>query len=177
MLFSMVLPFQLMRQLQREQAEARSEALVEMKQKHEAKALRYIAIPKEELEGRGTRFIRIHATEFVWDGIMYDIMTSFPEAHQTWFLVYPDYKETKVLEQKITLAKAFQSESGLTAASSNQDNSFNWFTRQFGSLSSYTDLVREFSLQAYSRCYFFQMAQRIEHPPQLAGFINELIIS
>ena len=100
----MVLPFQLMRQLQREQAEARSEALVEMKQKHEAKALRYIAIPKEELEGRGTRFIRIHATEFVWDGIMYDIMTSFPEAHQTWFLVYPDYKETKVLEQKITLA-------------------------------------------------------------------------
>lgn len=167
MLVSLVLPFQLMRQLQHEQAEARSEALVVMKQRHETKALKYIAIPKDELEGRGTRFVRIHATEFVWDGIMYDIVSSFPEAHQTWFLVYPDHKETKVLKQKIALARAFQPESGLTAAVSNQNISFHWIAVKPASLDLGICMIYKTGFQYFIDQYSYQAIQHIEHPPQI----------
>ena len=166
MLVSLVLPFQLMRQLQYEQAEARSDALVEMKQRHETKALKYIAIPKDELEGRGTRFVRIHATEFVWDGIMYDIVSSFPEAHQTWFLVYPDYKETKVLKQKIAMARAFQPDSGLAAASSNQSISFHWFAGKPASPDFEIGMIYITGFQYFIDQYSYQPIQHIEHPPQ-----------
>ncbi len=171
MLVSLVLPFQLMRQLQHEQTKARSEALVEMKQRYVAKALKYIAIPKDELEGRGTRFVRIHATEFVWDGVMYDIVSSFPEAHQTWFLVYPDFKETKVLKQKIALARAFQSEAGLKTASSKQSISFHWFAGNPANFSSPVGSINEISFQEFTNHYCFQLTQRIEHPPQFNWFI------
>ncbi len=166
MLVALVLPFQLMRQLRHEQAEARSEAMVKMKQKYKAKALKYIAIPKEELEGRGTRFIRIHATEIVWDGIMYDIVSSFPEAHQTWFLVYPDYKETKVLIQKIALARAFQSEAGLKTASSKQSISFQWFAGNRASLNCRVCMTYKTGFQSFIDQYSYQPLHNIEHPPQ-----------
>jgi hypothetical protein len=171
MLVSLVLPFQLMRQLHHEQAEARADALVEMKQKHLTKALRYLAIPNDELEGRGSRFVRIHATEFVWDGVMYDIVSSFPEAHQTWFLVYPDFKETKVLNQKIALAKAFQSEAGLTKTTSKNSISFHWFAGNSSSFAFPAGRTSEISLPAFSEHYFLQLTQRIDHPPQFNWFI------
>jgi hypothetical protein len=167
MLVSLVLPFQLMRLLQYEQAEARSEALSMMQQKYDAKTLKYIAIPKDELEGRGSRFVRIHATEFVWDGIMYDIVGSFPEAHQTWFLVYPDYKETKVLKQKIALAKAFHSESGLTTTSSKQSISFHWFAGRAATIDFGICLEHKTAYQYFVDQYSFQPIQHIEHPPQM----------
>ncbi len=43
------------------------------------------------------------------------------------FLVYPDYKETRVLNQKIALAKAFNQKESLKTNSTVVQISWNWF--------------------------------------------------
>jgi hypothetical protein len=171
MLGSLVLPFHLMWQLQFEQAVARAEALSIMKQQFEGKALQYIAISKDELEGRGKRFVRIHAGEFVWDGIMYDIVESFPEAHQTWFLVYPDFKETEVLKQKIALARAFQSEEGLTSDSSKQSTTFYWISVKYATFLTTVVPNDKICFFEHSKDYCLQLTEQIEHPPQTSYLV------
>ncbi|MDA3942743.1 MAG: hypothetical protein PF694_04270 [Bacteroidetes bacterium] len=167
MLVSLILPFQLMRQLQHEQAEARADALIEMNAIHAGKALKYIAIPKHELEGRGSRFVRIHATEFIWDGMMYDIVSAFPETHQTWFLVYPDHKETSILNQKIALAKAFNQDA--TVHSSTNWNSIVWHWISSAYCNDLPRYLPKFIIEFhyFGNTYAFLESNQIEHPPQL----------
>ncbi|MBZ0243036.1 MAG: hypothetical protein K8F24_07475, partial [Bacteroidales bacterium] len=71
-LLSLLLPFGLMLQMQGEQAAAREHAMLVISRQMPDKSLVYLAIPHAEMQGQGSRFIRIHAREFVWDGMMYD---------------------------------------------------------------------------------------------------------
>lgn len=67
----------------------------------EAQNLMVLDIPKsEEASGNG-RFHRIHASEFVYDGQMYDVVSVNDLGNVMRYLVYPDHEETR-LKRRLT---------------------------------------------------------------------------
>lgn len=82
-------------------------ARLEVKQKYllgfVADELMFLEIPHWMEEKPNKRFTRIHSKEFVFDGQMYDIVEQQETNHSTWYLVYPDRKETG-LKNKIARA-------------------------------------------------------------------------
>lgn len=62
--------------------------------------LMLLEIPLELEKFPNNVFRRIHATEFVYMGQMYDIVEQQQVGDATWYLVYPDRKET-ALKQKM----------------------------------------------------------------------------
>lgn len=166
-LLSLLLPFRLMQQMQRKQADARQEALLVISQQMPDKSLIYLSIPHVEMQGDGSRFIRIHAREFVWDGMMYDIVERFEGETQTWFLVYPDHKETKVLNQKIALAKAFNQKEGVKTKTTVSQICWHWFSED---QQTFSDQLFPGNVMKYSYLqnpYKFLVNWQPEHPPQL----------
>lgn len=166
-LLSLLLPFGLMQQMQREQAHARQEAMLLISQQMPEKSLIYLSIPHAEMQGESGRYIRIHEREFVWDGMMYDIVQRFEGAFQTWFLVYPDYKETRVLNQKIALAKAFNQKESLKTNSTVVQISWNWFADEQQTFSNQLFSVSTIAYKYLNHPYNFVVENQLEHPPQL----------
>lgn len=62
--------------------------------------LMFLEIPVELEKTPNSSFRRIHAGEFVYLGQMYDIVDQQQVGNVTWYLVYPDRKET-ALKQKM----------------------------------------------------------------------------
>jgi len=64
------------------------------------KPLLMLAIPKVlELEAN-ERFVRIHSREFRFEGQMYDIVRTQAGEDTTWYTVYADHKEDRMLAQR-----------------------------------------------------------------------------
>lgn len=82
-------------------------AKLEVKQKYlmgfVGDELMLLEIPNWMEEKPNKRFIRIHSKEFVFDGQMYDIVEQQQSEQSTWYLVYPDRKETG-LKKKLARA-------------------------------------------------------------------------
>jgi hypothetical protein len=83
------------------------QAKLEVKQKYllgfVADELMFLEIPHWMEEKPNQRFTRIHSKEFVLDGQMYDIVEQQQTEQSTWYLVYPDRKETG-LKKKLAQA-------------------------------------------------------------------------
>lgn len=168
-LLSLLLPFGLMQQMQQEQAHARQEAMLVISQQMPEKSLIYLSIPHAEMQAETGRFLRIHEREFVWDGMMYDIVQRFEGAFQTWFLVYPDHKETHVLNQKIALAKAFNQKESLKTNSTVVQISWNWFADELKTFSYQLFPVNSLAYNYIKHPYNFFVKNQPEHPPQHFG--------
>ncbi|MDY0078096.1 MAG: hypothetical protein RBR87_12575 [Bacteroidales bacterium] len=169
-LISLLLPFRLMQQLQRKQADARQDAMLVISQQMPDKSLIYLAIPHAEMQGQGSRFIRIHAREFVWDGMMYDIVERFEGETQTWFLVYPDHKETKVLNQKIALAKAFNQKDGVKTKNTTTQILWHWYSEDQQAFIDQLYPIKMLLNNYLESPYKFLVNWQPEHPPQLHCF-------
>lgn len=67
------------------------------------KPLLVLAIPKNLEAVENERFVRIHSREFRFEGQMYDIVRTQPGSDTTWYTVYADNKEDKLLAQREAL--------------------------------------------------------------------------
>lgn len=90
-------------------------------------AIRFLKISEQDKNDSHNGFYQIKKHEFVWQGVMYDIVSEIKTGDFTWYLVYPDREETEAVAQ-IRQMNDFRNEHQSNAKSGQEvPNYFNWF--------------------------------------------------
>ncbi|MDP2238443.1 MAG: hypothetical protein Q8J88_18595 [Bacteroidales bacterium] len=76
----------------------------------------FLEIPLQLENEKNNLFKRIHSKEFVYLGQMYDIVEQERVGNVTWYLVYPDKKETSLKKQMKNLMDDYDRHSGQRSA-------------------------------------------------------------
>lgn len=92
------------------------------------KSLFYLKLSKEDKEDFRNGFYQCKKHEFIWRGMMYDVVHDIIDGDLCWYLVYPDKKETAVLLQSRLLHAHAGNKLANEKSSHDVNGQFNWFS-------------------------------------------------
>ncbi len=126
-LVSILLPEFLLLRLYFQRQTAMEVAVEVVRDKKLVDTFRLLKISQQDKQDIGNGFFQLKKHEFVWQGMMYDIVSELSVGDYTWYLVYPDRKETETVAhiRKINEYKHEKQANDKTKVES--ITFFNWF--------------------------------------------------
>lgn len=86
-----------------------------------------LKISQQDKQDLGNGFYQVKKHEFVWRGIMYDIVSELNVGEYSWYLVYPDRKETVAIAQIRQMNEYKHEKQANDKTKAESMTFFNWF--------------------------------------------------